>query len=133
MEEKTVMGNEYYESTILRTGAEAADMIAGGVLILYADPIPDALESVSIVHAPSAPLTGEVRAGDVLWLGDQRVKLTEVGERATENLRMLGHIVIHLNPSQDTQLLPGAVHGKGELAGLEAGTRLVLQAVGARV
>ncbi|QUH04134.1 PTS sorbitol transporter subunit IIA [Saccharopolyspora erythraea] len=127
------MGNDYYESTILRVGEEAADLIAGGVLILYADPIPDALESVSVVHSPSTPLVNELRAGDTLWLGDQRVELTEVGERATENLRTLGHVVIHLNPDSDTKLLPGAVHGRGEIGAVEAGARLVLQAVAAKV
>ncbi|MEV4649541.1 PTS glucitol/sorbitol transporter subunit IIA [Saccharopolyspora sp. NPDC049357] len=127
------MSNQYYESTVLRIGSEAADMVAGGVLILYADPIPEALESVSIVHSPSAPLLGELRAGDTLWLGDKRVELTEVGERATENLRTLGHVVIHLNPDASANLLPGAVHGRGEIESVEAGTRLVLQAVGARV
>ena len=127
------MSNQYYESTVLRIGSEAADMVAGGVLILYADPIPEALESVSIVHSPNAPLLGELRAGDTLWLGDKRVELTEVGERATENLRTLGHVVIHLNPDASANLLPGAVHGRGEIESVEAGTRLVLQAVGARV
>lgn len=127
------MSNQYYESTVLRIGSEAADMVAGGVLILYADPIPEALESVSIVHSPSAPLLGELRAGDTLWLGDKRVELTEVGERATENLRTLGHVVIHLNPDSSANLLPGAIHVRGEIESVEAGTRLVLQAVGARV
>jgi glucitol/sorbitol PTS system EIIA component len=127
------MRNEYYESTVLRIGPEAADMIAGGVLILYADPIPEALESVSIVHSPTTPLLGELRVGDTLWLGDQRVELTEVGSRATENLRTLGHVVVHLNPGESTRLLPGAVHAHGEVGAVEAGTRLVFQAVEAKV
>jgi glucitol/sorbitol PTS system EIIA component len=127
------MAHEYYESTVLRVGEEAADMVAGGVLILYADPIPSALESVSIVHSPSAPLVGELRAGDKIWFGDQRVEVIEVGERATENLRTLGHIVIHLNPEPSTKLLPGAVHGRGEINAVEAGARMVFQTVGAKV
>jgi PTS system glucitol/sorbitol-specific IIA component len=120
------MSDSYYESTILRSGAEATELIEGGVLILYADPIPEALESVAVVHAPEAPPMSELRPGDTLWIGNQRVELTEVGERATENLRTLGHVVIHLNPDGSTHLLPGAVHGRGEIGVLESGTRLEL-------
>ncbi|TCP54024.1 PTS system glucitol/sorbitol-specific IIA component [Tamaricihabitans halophyticus] len=117
----------YYESSVLRVGAEAADMVEGGVWILYADPIPDALEEVSIVHAPTGELTREMRAGDRLWLGEDSVELTAVGERANENLRTIGHVVIYLD-QEDTQLLPGAVHAKGSLPAPVAGTSLRLTA-----
>jgi len=36
-------------------------MAEGGVLILYAEPIPDALEEVSVVHAPTAPPSAPMR------------------------------------------------------------------------
>ncbi|PRX48504.1 PTS system glucitol/sorbitol-specific IIA component [Prauserella shujinwangii] len=116
----------YYESTVLRAGEEAADLVAGGVVILYADPIPDALESVSVVHGPARGPEREIRPGDVLLFGEQRVELVAVGERAHENLRTLGHIVVYLDPDGGTSLLPGAVHAKGAVALPAAGTRLAL-------
>ncbi|MFD4253435.1 PTS glucitol/sorbitol transporter subunit IIA [Amycolatopsis thermoflava] len=73
----------YYESTILRAGEEAQDMVDGGVVILYADPIPDALESVSVVHSPAAKPEREVRVGDVFRLGDAEIELTAVGDART--------------------------------------------------
>lgn len=114
----------YYESTVLRIGAEAADMIEGGVWILYADPIPEALESVSIVHQPGE-LGRDMRVGDRLWVGSESVELVAVGERASENLRTLGHVVLYLDAGE-TQLLPGAVQATGNLRAPEAGARIVL-------
>ncbi|MEU6643832.1 PTS glucitol/sorbitol transporter subunit IIA [Saccharomonospora sp. NPDC046836] len=118
--------NVYYESTVLRAGDEAGDMVEGGVVILYADPIPDALESVSVVHGPARGPEREIRPGDVFSLGDQQVELVAVGERAHENLRTLGHIVVYLDPDEGAALLPGAVHGKGTISVPAAGARLAL-------
>ncbi|WP_262700741.1 MULTISPECIES: PTS glucitol/sorbitol transporter subunit IIA [Streptomyces] len=123
------MSEVYYASTVLRVGAEAKAMVDGGVLILYADPIPEALEEASVVHRPSGPPTDEIRCGDRLWLGGQLIEIVAVGERATQNLRELGHVVIYVNAA-DTQLLPGAVHGRGTLTSPEAGARLALVAGG---
>lgn len=120
------MGWTYYESTVLRAGEEASEMAEGGVLILYAEPIPDALEEVSVVHAPTAPPAAPMRPGDLLTVDGTTVELIAVGERADENLRSLGHVVIYLNPGADTPLLPGAVHARGSVSLPAAGTRLRL-------
>jgi PTS system glucitol/sorbitol-specific IIA component len=117
----------YYESTVLRSGDEAEVMIDGGVVILYADPIPDALESVSVVHDPARGPERDIRVGDVFVIGEHEVELTAVGERAAENLRTLGHLVVYLNPDEGTSLLPGAVHGTGTMAVPTSGTVLSLQ------
>jgi glucitol/sorbitol PTS system EIIA component len=117
----------YYESTVLRAGDEAEIMIEGGVVILYADPIPDALESVSVVHNPGRGPDREIRVGDVFVLGEHRVEVTAVGDRADENLRTLGHIVVYVNPEDGSSLLPGAVHGRGTLAVPAPGAVLSLQ------
>ncbi len=116
----------YYESTVLRAGNEASELVDGGVLILYADPIPDALESVSVVHAPTAPPSAAMRAGDLLDVGDQRLRITRVGDLADENLRTLGHVVVYVDPGDDAPLLPGAVHARGPLRTPEAGAALRL-------
>lgn len=65
-----------------------------------------------MVHEPSVRLTGELRCGDRLWLGGQLIEQVAVGERATRNLRELGHVVVHVNAA-DTQVLPAAVYGRG--------------------
>jgi glucitol/sorbitol PTS system EIIA component len=117
----------YYESTVVRAGEEVEQMVDGGVVILYADPIPDALESVSVVHSPAAAPVREIRVGDFFRLGDKEVELVAVGELANENLRTLGHIVVYLNPDEGTALLPGAVHGRGKVSPPAAGVTLSLR------
>jgi glucitol/sorbitol PTS system EIIA component len=118
----------YYESTVLRAGSEASELVEGGVLILYADPIPDALESVSVVHSPAGPPSAAMRPGHVLSVGDQQLRITRVGEIADDNLRALGHVVVYVDPGDDAPLLPGAVHAEGPLLTPEAGAVLRLAA-----
>lgn len=118
------MNGVYYTSTVLRVGEEAGELIDGGVLILFGEPLPSDLESLSVVHEPAGAPSEEMRAGDELWLGEARLTLTAVGERAQENLRTLGHVVVYTDP--DGGLLPGAVHAAGTLGVPAAGTELRL-------
>lgn len=116
----------YYTSRVLRVGDEAGDLIDGGVLILFGEPLPGDLESLSVVHEPAGAPAGEMRPGDELWLGDRRLTLTAVGERAQENLRTLGHVVVYTDPDPGGGLLPGAVHADGALGLPATGTELRL-------
>ena len=40
----------YYSTTVTAIGEEVADLLEGGVLILYADGAPPALAEVSVQH-----------------------------------------------------------------------------------
>ncbi|KUO06043.1 PTS glucitol/sorbitol transporter subunit IIA [Streptomyces caeruleatus] len=121
------MSNVYYKSTVRRVGATCEELLDGGVLILCSAPVPEALQDASVVHEPSVPLTGELRCGDRLWLDGRLIELVAVGERATRNLRELGHVVVHVNAA-DTQVPPGAVYGRGTLTLPETGAPLALAA-----
>lgn len=111
----------YYQSTVTAIGPEAADMTAAGVLILFAEPLPDALAEVSVVHRPSQTLEGhEIGVGDTVAFGDTELTITSVGEIATKNLDELGHIVLYIN-HEGQKLLPGAVQADGEIPSVEAG------------
>jgi glucitol/sorbitol PTS system EIIA component len=105
----------YYRSTVLAVGPEAKDMAAAGVIILFAEPVPDALAEVSIVHRPSQPLSGNaIRVGDTVSFGGQELEISAVGDLAATNLEELGHVVLYVN-QPDQKLLPGAVHASDEL------------------
>jgi PTS system glucitol/sorbitol-specific IIA component len=121
------MGEPYYGSTILRVGDETGELFEGGVLILFAEPVPDALESVSVIHRPDADPAAEMRPGDLLSLGDSTIELAAVGERANENLRTLGHIVVYVTRPDGGGLPPGAVHADGALGVPAPGSRLLLR------
>ena len=118
----------YYESTIVDVGPEVAEMAAAGVLILFAEPLPDALAEVSVVHRPSQKLEGRtIGVGDTVVIGGQELTITSVGDIATKNLDELGHIVLYIN-HDDQKLLPGSVQATGEFSGVEAGQTIAFRA-----
>jgi glucitol/sorbitol PTS system EIIA component len=103
----------YYRTTVVSVGPEAGDMLAGGVLILYAEPLPDALADVSVVHRPdhrAAELA--IGVGDLVSVGGHQLTITAVGDIAAKNLDELGHVVLYVD-QPDQKLLPGAVHAEG--------------------
>ncbi len=101
-----------WKSDVTRIGGDAAEMIEAGVLILFGEPVPDALADVSVVHAGVPQLTRELAAGDQFIVGDQTYIIQEFGERACANLNEIGHVVVYVN-QPDQQLLPGAVKVTG--------------------
>jgi PTS system glucitol/sorbitol-specific IIA component len=104
----------YYKTTVVRVGGEAADIHAGGVLILFTEPVPEALADVSIVHRPSQELSAPINVGDIVEVAGSPLSVTAVGDIAADNLRKLGHVVIYANQPEQ-KLLPGAVHAEGTL------------------
>jgi glucitol/sorbitol PTS system EIIA component len=104
----------YYSTTVRKVGPEVADMVGGGVLILFAEPVPEALAEVSVVHQPSKPLSTPISVGDEIQVADETLTVTAVGDIAASNLETLGHVVLYVNQS-DQKLLPGAVHATGTL------------------
>lgn len=116
----------FFESAVTRLGHEATEMIEGGVLILFAEPVPEELADVSVLHMPTREPAHPMQPGDVFCIGDTRLAITAVGGQADENLRSLGHLVLYLNPAADAGLLPGAIHATGNLPVPAAGDRLEL-------
>lgn len=115
----------YYRTTVTSVGPEAGDMLAAGVVILYAEPLPDALADVSVVHRPDdrAPDTNAALAigvGDVVSVGGHELTVTAVGDIAAKNLDELGHVVLYVD-QPDQKLLPGAVHAAGGVPEPRAG------------
>ena len=109
----------YYRSTVVDIGPEAAEMIAAGVVILFGEPLPEALAEVSVVHRPSQTLDGRaISVGDTVVVGAQRLTVTAVGDIAAKNLGELGHVVLYIN-QPDQKLLPGAVHASGRFSAVE--------------
>ena len=111
----TGSGVTYYESTVVHVGEDAGAMVDGGVLILFGEPVPDALAEVSVVHRPSGPPTASMEVGDVIELDGAPLRVTAVGNLASANLAELGHIVLYATGSGE-RLLPGAVQVEGHLA-----------------
>ena len=118
----------YYRSTVVEIGPEVAEMQAAGVLILFAEPLPDALAEVSVVHRPSQTLEGHtIDVGDTVLIGGAELTITAVGDIATKNLDELGHVVLYVN-HEDQKTLPGSVQADGELPAVEVGQTLEFRA-----
>ena len=107
------MPDTLWSSKIVNVGRDAREMLDAGVLIIFADPVPDALAEVSIVHSGAQTALRPIRAGDILDMGGQIYRLDEVGPRVQENLQELGHAVIYVN-MPDQQMLPGAIKASGQ-------------------
>ena len=111
----------YYRTTVVDVGPEAADMAAAGVVILFGEPLPEALAEMSIVHRPSQTLEGHaISAGDVISVGGVELQITAAGDLAAKNLEELGHIVLYVDQPRQ-KLLAGAVLATGGLPPIEQG------------
>lgn len=105
-----------WNAVVLRIGKGAQDMLDTGVIVLFGEPVPDALSDICVVHnrGGRSPLTPqrELLPGDVLNFAGTRYTIDEVGEAATSNLSDLGHVALYFN-SPDQSLLAGAIKCPG--------------------
>ncbi len=106
------MSDALWTSQVVNVGRDAGEMLEAGVLILFADPCPDALAEVSVVHSGAKAPTGPIEVGDQFRIGDQGYTVDEVGQRVQTNLHELGHVVIYVNQPEQ-ELLPGAIKATG--------------------
>ncbi len=110
------MSRTLWSAEVSRIGSDAAELTTAGVLILFGEPVPDALADVSVVHTHATELSRPLKAGDSLIFADQTYVLDEVGGRVFDNLTELGHAVVYISqPAQE--LLPGAIKASGPALG----------------
>ncbi len=84
---------QLYRTTVREVGTEAADLIAQGILILFAVGAPPELAEVSVLHeSVEEPRTAPV-AGDQLAIGGEAFRITAVGATAWAKMREIGHVV----------------------------------------
>ena len=72
-----------WNAVVLRIGKGAQDMLDTGVIVLFGEPVPDALSDICVVHnrGGRSPLTPqrELLPGDVLNFAGTRYTIDEVG------------------------------------------------------
>jgi Phosphotransferase system sorbitol-specific component IIA len=97
----------FYQTKITDVGPEVAELIEGGVLILYAVGAPPELAEVSVLHRVQAGPTAEAPpVGSELRIGDVSAALTAIGELAWKKVADIGHVVINFDGA-DTAGRPG--------------------------
>ena len=82
-----------YETTIQEVGVDAPELIAQGVLILFAAGAPPELAEVSVLHNAVQQAGEAPRPGDEMAIGAQAFRITAVGATAWNKVRDMGHVV----------------------------------------
>ena len=99
----------YYSTTVTAIGEEVADLLDGGVLILYADGAPPALAEVSVLHRVDGAVQLQAPpVGARISLGGLSTRISAVGSSAWDKVRDLGHVVINFNGSSTAER-PGEI------------------------
>ncbi len=93
-----------YRSTIADIGPEVADLLEGGLLILFQVGAPPELAEISVIHAPGVTeSTAEPQVSDIVRFGGSEARITAMGPRSWAKARDLGHITFSFGgaPSAD--------------------------------
>jgi len=99
----------YYRTAVTEIGEEVADLLDGGVLILYAHGAPPALAEVSVMHQVQDEVIGHTPSvGSTVRLGDLQTTITAIGDTAWLKVKELGHVVINFNASAKAER-PGEI------------------------
>ncbi len=91
------MSQTLFRTTIAAVGAEAGELIEGGVLILFGADAPPELTEVSVTHRDPGDVGREPVAGDRLHVGGEALRITAVGETAWQKVGDIGHVVFNLS------------------------------------
>jgi PTS system glucitol/sorbitol-specific IIA component len=101
-----------YRSRVSRVGERAGELMTGGLMVLFGEQAPEALAEFSVLHEHTG-FAGVLRPGLVVAIGGEAYRVTAVGERAEQNLRLLGHFVLKFDGAGVPEL-PGHVHVHGD-------------------
>jgi len=121
-----------YRTTITEVGPDVGDLVAGGVLILFAEGAPPELAEVSVLHiVEEGPSADAPPVGAAIRIGLVEAQLTAVGELAWKKVAELGHVVINFNGAAQVErpgeLCATVVPGEVLAAALLPGADIVVE------
>ena len=96
-----------YEIVVTAIGSGVEEFTEAGVWIFFQTGAPDELTEFALLHQAEAPLEPIV-AGQQLEIDGQHYMITGVGDRANDNIRALGHMVLKANGAHEPEL-PGEI------------------------
>lgn len=110
-----------YENEVKACGpmAKAFD----GILVIFGDNAP--AEIKDFCYAVSVnPINGTIQAGQTVRFGDEKYKITAVGEEAPHTLAGLGHCSFNFSGQTEVEL-PGTIYlEKKPMPNVEIGTKI---------
>jgi len=98
----------FLKTQITAIGPDVADLIEGGVLILFADGAPPELAEVSVLHKVAHVDKVQPKAGATIKIGALEAKITAMGDYAWNKVIEIGHVVINFNNAAATER-PGEI------------------------
>jgi len=88
----------HFSTVVTAVSPEARELIAGGVLILFAEGAPPELAEVSVLHRITMPPAAEApAAGATLRFAGVATRLSAIGDKAWSKISDIGHVVINFN------------------------------------
>ena len=96
-----------YEARITEIGPLVSQFTDAGILVFFGVNAPEELREFSIIH-DGQMLVQEVRAGDLIYFGQDSFHILAVGEIANKNIASLGHFIVKFN-DQDVPEMPGDI------------------------
>ncbi|MQT14208.1 PTS glucitol/sorbitol transporter subunit IIA [Segnochrobactrum spirostomi] len=118
-------------TAITEVGPGVAELLEGGVLILFAEGAPPELAEMSILHAVvEGPTADAPPVGAELKIGPVSTIVTALGDAAWKKVADIGHVVINFD-GEETAGRPGEICAApvnaGELAAaLKSGAEIVI-------
>ena len=114
----------HYRTALTAVGPDAADLLDGGILILFADGAPPELAEVSVLHrVAEGPSSDAPRVGATLTIGDVAAELTAIGELAWAKIADMGHVVINFDGAAQGEPAIGRDLGRRRGPGRSGGRR----------
>ena len=125
----------HYRTALTAVGPDVADLLDGGILILFAEGAPPELAEVSVLHRVAEGPTAEAPpVGATITIGDLRAELTAIGGYAWAKIADIGHVVINFDggtaASRPGELSASPVDAPDLLAAVKPGAILTISARG---
>ncbi|ALN72430.1 MULTISPECIES: PTS glucitol/sorbitol transporter subunit IIA [unclassified Aureimonas] len=120
-----------FRTLVTAIGPDVADLLEGGVLILFADGAPPELAEVSVTHrVAEEPSVEAPSPGAAIRVGSVEATLTGIGPLAWAKVRDIGHVVINFNgaeaPERPGEIAASAVDGAALASALQPGAEIAI-------
>ncbi len=117
--------NKVYETEVVDIGADAQGFKEVNMLIFFGDEAPEALRSSCFI-IDVKPLKDKIKVGQTLQIGDNKYKITAVGNEVNRNLGNLGHMAVKFNGDKEAGM-PGSIYVEaGNFPKIKKGTKVVI-------
>jgi len=85
-----------YSTVVREIGPNAKEFLVEDMMVLFGEDAPEALRPYCFLIEQNA-LEEDIQLGYELFIGDERYRVTAVGNVVNKNLRDLGHITINFS------------------------------------